>query len=178
MPAIGVGLALALTLLARDIRFGARPARRCCADRPLRRCSSSLCAPWIAAELRLYLDGVPVLGWLFRDRGDRLVPGQRAASGGAPRTSITASRDWCSWVPRSSALSRITQTGSPLFLALMVAYGIGNIAERRLARQIAERGWTSWTIRRRSSRGLTWTWLAVLARDAGRVGAVVPAAKT
>jgi hypothetical protein len=58
-------------------------------------------------------------------------------------------------------LSRIPNRIS-LFLALMVAYGIGNIANDGWLEQIAERGWTSWTIPSTLEPGLTWTWLAVL----------------
>jgi hypothetical protein len=58
-------------------------------------------------------------------------------------------------------LSRIPNRIS-LFLALMAAYGLGNIANDAWLEQIAERGWTSWTIPPSLEPAATWTWLAVL----------------
>ena len=43
-----------------------------------------------------------------------------------------------------------------------VVYGIGNIANDVWLEQVAERGWTSWTIPSSTEPALTWTWLAVL----------------
>ena len=58
-------------------------------------------------------------------------------------------------------LSRLPNRVS-LFLALMVAYGLGNIANDDWLEQIAERGWTSWAIPSSLEPRATWTWLAVL----------------
>jgi hypothetical protein len=44
----------------------------------------------------------------------------------------------------------------------MAAYGLGNIANDDWLEQIAERGWTSWTIPASLEPRATWTWLAVL----------------
>jgi len=58
-------------------------------------------------------------------------------------------------------LSRLPNRVS-LFLALMLCYGLGNIANDAWLEQVAERGWTSWTIPSGLEPALTWTWLAVL----------------
>jgi hypothetical protein len=58
-------------------------------------------------------------------------------------------------------LSRLPNRIS-LFLALMVAYGVGNLANDDWLEQVAERGWTSWTIPSALEPAATWTWLAVV----------------
>jgi xanthine/uracil permease len=58
-------------------------------------------------------------------------------------------------------LSRLPNRIS-LLLALMLAYGLANMANDDWLEQVAERGWTSWTIPSGLEPSLTWTWLAVL----------------
>jgi hypothetical protein len=65
VPALGVALAFACSLLAR----GPASPRRARGDRlrvALALVLVVLASPWIAAELGFYLDGVPVLGRLFQ----------------------------------------------------------------------------------------------------------------
>ena len=58
-------------------------------------------------------------------------------------------------------LSRLPNRLSPL-LALLLAYSVGNMLDDIWLEQVAERGWTSWTIPSCLEPGLTWTWLGVL----------------
>jgi hypothetical protein len=158
LPALGVGLALALSLLARAVP----PVRDRRGD-PVRIALAAalvvLCAPWIAAELGFYLDDVPVLGSLFQTgeivsyRGNALHP--------AVHHGVHHGLQGLVLVGTALLLSRIPNRIS-FFLALMAAYGIGNIANDTWLEQIAERGWTSWTIPSSLEPGLTWTWLGVL----------------
>ena len=70
-------------------------------------------------------------------------------------------RERAHFVVTALLLSRLPNRIS-LFLALMMAYGLGNIANDVWLEQIAERGWTSWTIPPTLEPAATWTWLAVL----------------
>ena len=158
VPAIGGGLAFALTLLARDIP-SARDRRGDAVRIGLAAVLVILCAPWIAAELGFYLDGVPVLGWLFQT--GEIVSYRGNAPHPAVHHGIHHGLQGLVFVGTALLLSRIPNRIS-LFLALMVAYGIGNIANDGWLEQIAERGWTSWTIPSTLEPGMTWTWLAVL----------------
>ena len=58
-------------------------------------------------------------------------------------------------------LSRVPNRIS-LYLALALAYGVGNMANDDWLEQVAERGWTSWTIPSCLEPKATWTWLAVV----------------
>src|SRR5947209_5237120 len=64
-PALGVAIAFALSFFARRLPS----PHRVRGDRvrvALAAVLVLLAAPWIAAELGFYLDGVPVLGWIFQ----------------------------------------------------------------------------------------------------------------
>jgi hypothetical protein len=158
VPALGVGLAFALTFLARGL-----PSPRRVRGDPVRIGLAAvlvlLAAPWIAAELGFYLDGVPVLGWIFQT-------GKLVSFGGnvphhAVHHGVHHGLQGLLFVATALLLSRVPNRVS-LFLALMVAYGLGNVANDDWLEQVAERGWTSWTIPSALEPGATWTWLAVL----------------
>jgi hypothetical protein len=158
VPALGVGLAFALTVLAR----GVPSVRRARGDRVRIALAAVLvlvCAPWIAAELGFYLDGVPVLGRVFQT--DEVVSYHGNALHPAVHHGVHHGLQGLLLVVTALLLSRLPNRIS-LFLALMVAYGLGNIANDVWLEQIAERGWTSWTIPPTLEPAATWTWLAVL----------------
>ena len=158
VPALGVALAFALTFFAR----GLPSPRRVLGDRARIGLAAVLvlvAAPWIAAELGFYLDGVPVLGWIFQT-------GKIVSYGGnvphpAVHHGVHHGLQGLLLVATALLLSRVPNRVS-LFLALMLAYGLGNIANDDWLEQVAERGWTSWTIPSALEPGATWTWLAVL----------------
>jgi hypothetical protein len=158
VPALGVGLALLLTLLVRGVPE-VRDRRGDAVRIALAAGLVVLCAPWIAAELGFYLDGVPVLGWLFQT--GEIVSYRGNAPHPAVHHGVHHGLQGLLLVGTALLLSRIPNRIS-LFLALMAAYGLGNIANDAWLEQIAERGWTSWTIPPSLEPAATWTWLAVL----------------
>ena len=48
------------------------------------------------------------------------------------------------------------------YLALMLAYGLGNIANDFWLEQVVRRGWTSWTVPSVLEPRLTWAWLVIV----------------
>lgn len=158
LPALGVGAAFGLTFCVRGLA-SPRHARgdrvRIALAAPL----VLLAAPWIAAELGFYLDGVPVLGWIFQT--GKIVSYRANDPHPAVHHGVHHGLQGLLLVVTALLLSRLPNRVS-LFLALMLAYGLGNIANDDWLEQIAERGWTSWSIPPSLEPGATWTWLAVL----------------
>ena len=154
VPAIGVALALPLTLLARGV-----PAVRDRRGDPVRIVLAAglviLSAPWIAAELGFYLDGVPVLGWLFQT--GEIVSYRGNAPHPAVHHGVHHGLQGLLLVGTALLLSRIPNRIS-LFLALMTAYGIGNIANDAWLEQVVKRGWTTWEIPNVLRPSLTIAW--------------------
>ena len=158
VPALGVAVAFALTFFAR----GLRSLHRVRGDRVRIGAAAALvvlAVPWIAAELGFYLDGVPVLGRIFQTA--ELVSYHGNLPHPAVHHGVHHGLQGLLLVTAALLLSRLPNRIS-LFLALMVAYGLGNIANDDWLEQVAERGWTSWTIPPSLEPSVTWTWLAVL----------------
>jgi hypothetical protein len=158
VPALGVAGAFALSLVVP----GLEPARRVRGNRVrvgLAAVLVLLAAPWIAAELGFYLDGVPVLGSIFQTGA--IVSYHGNAPHPAVHHGVHHGLQGLLLIVTALLLSRLPNRVS-LFLALMVAYGLGNIANDDWLEQVAERGWTSWTIPSALEPGATWTWLAVV----------------
>jgi hypothetical protein len=157
-PALGVGLAFALSFFARRL-----PSPRHVRGDRVRVALAAvlvlLAAPWIAAELGFYLDGVPVLGRIFQT--GKVVSYHGNEPHPAVHHGVHHGLQGLLVIGAALLLSRLPNRVS-LFLALMVAYGLGNIANDDWLEQIAERGWTSWTIPSSLEPGVTWTWFAVL----------------
>jgi hypothetical protein len=155
VAAIGVALALALTVKVGERGLVARPERR---RGDLLRIAIgimllALGLPWIAAELGLSFDGVPVLGTLYQTGELRTQPGDpvfhHAVHHGHHHgldgvllcaTALVLSR----LVPsiRARALRGILGA----YLALMFCYGVGNIANDFWLEQVTKRGWTTWEV--------------------------------
>jgi hypothetical protein len=157
-PALGVALAFALSFFAGRLSSPLRSR----GDRvrvALAVVLVLLSAPWIAAELGFYLDGVPVLGWIFQT--GKVVSYHGNEPHAAVHHGVHHGLQGLLLIVTGLLLSRLPNR-VPLFLALMVAYGLGNIANDDWLEQIAERGWTSWTIPPSLEPRGTWTWLAVL----------------
>jgi hypothetical protein len=156
-PALGVVIAFALSFFAgRLSSFQVRGDR---VRVVLAALLVLLSAPWMAAELGFYLDGVPVLGWIFQT--GKIVSYQGNEPHAAVHHGVHHGLQGLLLIVSALLLSRLPNRVS-LFLALMVAYGLGNIANDDWLEQIAERGWTSWTIPSSLEPRATWTWLAVV----------------
>jgi hypothetical protein len=108
--------------------------------------------PWIAAELGLFLDGAPLLGRVFQT-------GSRGSAYGAPLPPAVHhghhhGMDGLLLLLSALLLSRVVQNLQSrglrrlfgAYLALMAAYGIGNIANDAWTEQVWKRGWTTWQI--------------------------------
>jgi hypothetical protein len=111
-------------------------------------------APWIAAELGFFLDGVPVLGRLFQTgTHPRNVQGLPAFPP-AVHHGHHHGMDGLLLVLSALLLSRVVgrlrsgalRTALVAYLALMFCYGVGNIANDFWLEQIVKRGWTTWPI--------------------------------
>jgi hypothetical protein len=119
-------------------------------------------APLIAAELGLFLDGVPFLGWFFETA--RLthqpgVPGLHYAvhhgqHHGWEGTMLALTALGLSRLPRPRAMDA--------YLALMLAYGIGNLVNDDWLEQVVKRGWTIHEMPSVTTPAANWGWLAVL----------------
>ncbi len=157
VPALGVVLAFALTPFARLPQARERRGDR--VRIALAALLVLLASPWIAAELGFYLDGVPVLGSLFQT--GKIVSFHGNAPHAAVHHGVHHGFQGLLIVGTALLLSRLPNRIS-LYLALAAAYGVGNMANDDWLEQVAERGWTSWTVPSSLEPKATWTWLAVL----------------
>ena len=110
-------------------------------------------APYIAAELGFFLDGIPVLGWIFQTGKITPEPGSgdlhAAVHHGHPHgmdgfllamTALLLSR-------QLGGIRRpVQRTLTAAYLSLMLVYGLTNQAEDLWIEQIVKRGWTTWQI--------------------------------
>ena len=58
------------------------------------------------------------------------------------------------------------RTGLAAYLSLMIAYGLGNMANDAWLEQGVKRGWTDWAVPSVLRPGLTWMWALVIAAGA------------
>jgi hypothetical protein len=104
--------------------------------------------PWLAADLGLYSNGVPLLGKLFQS-GQFLHerPGLPALAP-AVHHGHHHGMDGVLLVLTALLLSRRVGRRPALaaYLSLMFCYGVGNFANDFWIEQIVKRGWTSWEI--------------------------------
>ena len=141
VPALGLLLAVALVLAV-----GVRGERQRRGDRLRLGIAAVMiffAAPLIAAELGFFLDGVPFLGWFFetaRLAHQPRVPGLHHAvhhgqHHGWQATMLALTALGLSRLPRPRVLDA--------YLALMLAYGIGNLVNDDWLEQVVKRGWTN-----------------------------------
>jgi hypothetical protein len=150
--AVGVLLAFALTFFAPGLRSPA--AARGDRLRLILVAGLTLVAlEWIAAALGFYLDLV--------FQSSRIVSYRGNAPHHAVHHGMHHGLYGLMLVVTALLLSRLPNRIAPL-LALLAAYGVGNMVNDVWLEQVAERGWTSWTIPSCLEPGATWTWLAVL----------------
>ena len=104
--------------------------------------------PWLAADLGLYSNGVPLLGKLFQS-GQFLHerPGLPALAP-AVHHGHHHGMDGVLLVLTALLLSRRAGRRPALaaYLSLMFCYGVGNFANDFWIEQVVKRGWTSWEI--------------------------------
>jgi hypothetical protein len=164
IPALGVALALSLTIAAaRDA--GASFAHRRTGD-PLRLVMSALVLvvslPWIAAELGFHLPGDVFLGEeLYREEDGRAFAavhlGHHHGGDGAVLvlTALLLSR-----VRMRPGRPRVVLSG---YLGLMLAYGAVNLAQDLWHEQVVKRGWTEHDIPAALLPGVRPIWLLIVA---------------
>ena len=109
--------------------------------------------PYIAAELGFFLNGVPLLGWIFQTGQLRPEPG-----GGAAHAAVHHGHhhglDGFLLAVTALLLSRLLggirrhglRAVTAAYLSLMLVYGLANMANDLWTEQVAKRDWTTWQI--------------------------------
>jgi hypothetical protein len=104
--------------------------------------------PWLAADLGLYSNGVPLLGKLFQS--GQFLPERPGLPKFAPAVhhGHHHGMDGVLLVWTALLLSRQVARRAALaaYLSLMFCYGVGNFANDFWLEQVVKRGWTSWEI--------------------------------
>jgi hypothetical protein len=160
VPALGLALAVALVLAV-----GVSDKRQVRGDRVRIGLAAVLiffCAPLIAAELGFFLDGVPFLGWFYetaRLTTQPRVPGLHHAvhhgqHHGWQATMLSLTALGFSRLPRPRIMDA--------YLALMLAYGIGNLVNDDWLEQVVKRGWTNHEVPNLLVPAANWGWPLVL----------------
>jgi hypothetical protein len=160
VPALGLALAVALVL-----RVGVSDLRRVRGDRArigLATVVAFFAAPLVAAELGFFLDGVPFVGWFFETGRLTSQPGHpvlhhavhHGQHHGWQGTMLTLSALAFSRLPRPRVLDA--------YLALMLAYGVGNLVNDDWLEQVVKRGWTDHEVPSVLTPAANWGWAAVL----------------
>ncbi len=169
LPALGVAIVLALTIWA--VRTdGIAGAGNPAGDRARVVVAAALAVvalPWTFAEVGVYISDVPGLGSIFR--AEELYEGHAVVHLGEHHggqgfllvvTALLLTRE----LPRMRP-TRL-RTGLAAYLSLMIAYGIGNMANDGWLEQVVKRGWTDWAVPSVLRPGLTWMWALVIAGGA------------
>jgi hypothetical protein len=161
VPALGVALAVALSS-----GVPPRPAPRTRADGiriGIALCVLALAVPWLAADLGLSFNGVPVLGTLWQSGELRTQPGLPGLHP-AVHHGHHHGMDGTLLVWSALVLSRIAGQRRLLgaYLALMLAYGLGEVANDFWLEQVVKRGWTTWSIPDVTRPSLSVAWGVVL----------------
>jgi hypothetical protein len=150
--AVGVLLTYVLVAAAPWERNGRRPGDKARVAIAVLLVLVSL--PWFAAELGFFLDGVPLLGRLFETghylhNRAGLPPFPPAVHHGHHHgmdglllvlSALLLSRTL------AGIRGRTLRSVVTAYLALMLCYGIGNMANDFWIEQVFKRGWTSWQI--------------------------------
>ncbi len=160
LPAIGVGIALVLTVAAGLFRLRARihPAAAVFSLALL-----LLGIPWIAAELGFYLDGVPVLGRIFLT--GTLYEGEPAVHHGHHHgmDGLLLALSALAVVPLVRRMDvEPLRIATSFFVGLQLAYGLANIANDAWFEQLGKRGTVHWRIPSVLNPTLSVAWLLIL----------------
>jgi hypothetical protein len=127
-------------------------------------------APYIAAELGFFLDGVPVLGSIFLTGAIRPEPGA-GYSHAAVHHGHHHGMDGFLLALTALLLSRLVgsirrpllRTLTAVYSALLLVYGLTNQVQDLWTEQIVKRGWTSWDIPNVLHPSLSAAWAAMIA---------------
>jgi hypothetical protein len=127
-------------------------------------------APYIAAELGFFLDGVPLLGSIFITGAIRPEPGA-GYSHAAVHHGHHHGLDGFLLAATALLLSRLVgsirrplmRTLTAVYVALLLVYGLTNQVQDLWTEQIVKRGWTSWEIPNVLHPSLTAAWAAMIA---------------
>jgi hypothetical protein len=173
LPAIGVVIVLGLTAAA-VWRHGFGDRRPWSAGDAV--CGAviaillAVSLPWILAAVGLYADDVPLLG-------DIVLSTERPPGEALPAVHLGHHHGLDGALLATSALILGRGLGDvrprwlagvlAWYLALMVAYGVGNVANDAWLEQVVKRGWTDWQIPNVLRPQLSLAWALVL------LGAVV-----
>ena len=160
VPALGLALAVALVLAV-----GVSDVRQVRGDRVRIGLAAVLvffCAPLVAAEFGFFLDGVPLLGWLFETGRLTTQPGvavlhhavHHGQHHGWQATMLSLTALALSRLPRPRILDA--------YLALMLAYGLGNLVNDDWLEQVVKRGWTDHEVPSVLTPAANWGWAIVL----------------
>jgi hypothetical protein len=160
VPALGLALAVALVLAVGV--SGPRQVRGDGVRIGLAAVLVFFAAPLIAAELGFFLDGVPFLGWFFETGRLTSEPGvhglhhavHHGQHHGWQGTMLALTALALSRLPRPRVMDA--------YLALMLAYGIGNLVNDDWLEQVVKRGWTSHEVPGILTPAANWGWAAVL----------------
>jgi hypothetical protein len=161
VPALGLALAVALVFVV-GVPSAPRTERGDAERIGLAAVLIFFCAPLIAAELGFFLDGVPFLGWFFetgRVTTEPGVPGLHHAvhhgqHHGWQATMLSLTALAFSRLPRPRVLDA--------YLALMLAYGVGNLVNDDWLEQVVKRGWTNHGVPSLLTPAANWGWAVVL----------------
>jgi hypothetical protein len=170
---VGVALALALTVWAARSGRPERVLTSLAGDRArlvVGGVSLFFAAPYIAAELGFFLDGVPVLGWIFQTGKITPEPGSGNLHA-AVHHGHHHGMDGFLLAMAALLLSRqlggirrpVQRTLTAAYLSLMLVYGLTNQANDLWDEQIVKRGWTSWEIPNVLHPSASWAWAAMVA---------------
>jgi hypothetical protein len=128
-------------------------------------------APYIAAELGFFLDGVPLLGWFFQT--SRLRPETPGSSfvHAAVHHGHHHGLDGFLLTVTALLLSRLLggiqrrglRAATAAYLSLMLVYGLTNMANDLWSEQVVKRSWTTWQIPDVLSPTLSGAWAAMVA---------------
>jgi hypothetical protein len=168
LAALGVGLAFVLTVT------GLRPAARARPAGDKLRLALAVCAlvaapPWIAAELGFYLDGVPLLGRLYRTGAPPHGEAVAAPALASVHHGHHHGMDGVLLVWSALLFSRLLPARGARraviagYLSLMLAYGAANIANDFWLEQVVKRGWTTWAIPSVLQPRVEWAWGVIVA---------------
>jgi hypothetical protein len=161
VPALGLALAVGLVFVA-GVPAAPRSVRGDMLRIALAVVLVFFCAPLIAAELGFFLDGVPFLGWFFETARLTVQPGfpgvhhavHHGQHHGWEATMLALSALGFSRLPRPRLLDA--------YLALLLAYGIGNLVNDDWLEQVVKRGWTNYQLPSVLVPAQNWGWAAVL----------------
>jgi hypothetical protein len=174
-PALGVAAILVLGLGA-AVRLGLATTGTQAWDRwrlVVAAAALLLAPPWLAADLGLSFDGVPVLGTLYQSaelRAQPHVSGLHPAVHHGHHHGMDGVLLVLSALLLSRVLSALPSRRARLiagaYLALMLCYGTGNLANDFWLEQVVKRGWTDRAIPDVTTPSANGGWLAIVAAAA------------